>query len=236
MKVAERGRGLARTSPLVGMTANVVAQTQHEVRLDTVGNAECSVRTGKFKAPEGIPRPNGEDACGGSGNGRGGDGTGKRFKFKTKVEPFLYPYIKSVFQIATKTFYRALWVDGLHNIPPEGVPTLLAFNHGNGLGDPAVVMSCCPRMVRFVAKDTIFMDKNFGTLIAESGAIPIERRREWGDEANNVSQEGERSCRPQVHLAHSLQSTLVVLHSFRRSMQSLKHWSLDSASALPQRA
>ena len=49
-------------------------------------------------------------------------------------------------------------------------------------------------MVRFVAKDTIFADTNFGALIAESGAIPIERRREWGGGANNVSaEEMERS-------------------------------------------
>ena len=64
-----------------------------------------------LKATNGVPRPNGEDASGGSGNGRGGDGTGKRLEFKTKADPFLYPYIKSVFQVATRTFYRAVGLD-----------------------------------------------------------------------------------------------------------------------------
>ena len=78
---------------------------------------------------------------------------------------------------------------GLERFPPAGKPTILCFNHGNGLADPLVLIRKTPRMVRFCAKDTLWSVPIMKYFIRNSGAVPVYRHREHGEEAKNLNLE-----------------------------------------------
>ncbi|KAL1527673.1 hypothetical protein AB1Y20_009059 [Prymnesium parvum] len=96
---------------------------------------------------------------------------------------YLYRCIRLMFRASAGVFYATTEVHGLDNLPPAGVPTILCFNHGNGLADPLVLIRTTPRMVRFCAKDTLWSIPIMKYFIRNSGAVPVYRRREHGDEA-----------------------------------------------------
>eukprot|EP00978_Attheya_sp_CCMP212_P000012 scaffold22_cov50-Attheya_sp.AAC.3 len=89
----------------------------------------------------------------------------------------------------TGVFYGTIEVGGGENIPQEGEATVLCFNHGNSLGDAAVIIRCTPRMVRFCAKDGLFHApiSIYGTLIKGTGAVPVYRQREHGDNSKKLN-------------------------------------------------
>jgi len=95
----------------------------------------------------------------------------------------LYNSLWLLFRLATNAFYASLDVRGGENVPKRGMPTLLCFNHGNSLGDAAVLISRTPRVIRFCAKDTVWKLPFFSYMIRLSGAIPIYRKREHGEKA-----------------------------------------------------
>mmetsp|Transcript_12986 Transcript_12986/g.25197 ORF Transcript_12986/g.25197 Transcript_12986/m.25197 type:complete len:532 (-) Transcript_12986:899-2494(-) len=96
---------------------------------------------------------------------------------------FVYHLIRVFFKICSLSFYSSFDVRGVSNMPPEGEPTLLCFNHGNSLTDSVVLISQTPRVIRFCAKDTLWSLPVVSTLIRGSGAVPVFRRREHGDRA-----------------------------------------------------
>lgn len=53
---------------------------------------------------------------------------------------------------------------------------LLLANHPNSLLDPALVATAAARPVRFLAKSTLFTNRQVGWLVRASGAIPVHRR------------------------------------------------------------
>lgn len=80
-------------------------------------------------------------------------------------------------------FYR---VERAGHDLPEG-PLLLVANHPNSLIDPAVVQASAGRLVRFLAKSTLFARHPLSPLIRRSGAIPVYRRIDPGvDTSRNV--------------------------------------------------
>ena len=99
----------------------------------------------------------------------------------------VYLYIKMLFSVATFCFYHGVYApDVEENAPPVGTPTLLCFNHSNGLTDATVLMRTFPRMIRFCAKDTLWRDPGIKTvMIKASGAVPVKRKQEHGDNADN---------------------------------------------------
>jgi 1-acyl-sn-glycerol-3-phosphate acyltransferase len=68
----------------------------------------------------------------------------------------LYDVIRQMFRAVAAVFYATTETHGLESFPPAGAPTILCFNHGNGLGDPVVLIRKTPRMVRFCAKDALW--------------------------------------------------------------------------------
>lgn len=62
---------------------------------------------------------------------------------------------------------------------PEG-PLVLVANHPNALLDPAIVMATSPRLLRFLAKSTLFRLPLVGWIVRASGAIPVYRRMDPG--------------------------------------------------------
>jgi len=96
-----------------------------------------------------------------------------------------YKFIKGGFKLCTFTFYNGIHVHGASaNLPPVGSPTIICFNHSNGLADPMVMIRACPRMVRFVAKDNLWNAPVIGNLIKATGAVPVQRKEEHGNDAD----------------------------------------------------
>ena len=66
---------------------------------------------------------------------------------------------------------------------------IVCFNHGNGLADPMVLIRKTPRVVRFCAKDTLWKMPIMNWFIRGSGAVPVYRRREHGEQAESLNLE-----------------------------------------------
>jgi 1-acyl-sn-glycerol-3-phosphate acyltransferase len=94
----------------------------------------------------------------------------------------LYAVIRLIFQACGFIFYATTECHGLEGFPEQGEPTLLCFNHGNGLADPLCLIKATPRMVRFCAKDTLWSVPIMKYFIRNSGAVPIYRQREHGNQ------------------------------------------------------
>lgn len=100
----------------------------------------------------------------------------------SEEEPVLYPWITRVFFLAVHMFYSTISPVNVQNCPKNGTPTLLAFNHGNGLVDAALLMVNTPRQLRFCAKDTLWAMPFWGWWVKRSGAVPVFRPRDHGAE------------------------------------------------------
>lgn len=98
----------------------------------------------------------------------------------------LYLFIKGGFRLSTLIFYGNISCDeDATNIPSVGEPTLLCFNHMNGLTDPMVMMRACPRMVRFIAMDSLWKMPILGWLVRGAAAVAVKRPKDHG---GNVDQ------------------------------------------------
>ncbi len=100
----------------------------------------------------------------------------------------LYNFIKGLFHVTGGFFYATIEVTGLENVPKDGEATILCFNHGNSLGDAVVMIRSTPRQVRFCAKDSLWKVPVMGQLVDWSGAVPVYRIRDHG---NNARQKNE---------------------------------------------
>ena len=102
---------------------------------------------------------------------------------------FLYRCIRWAFDATAGVFYATTEVHGLEHVAPTGTPSIVCFNHGNGLGDPVVLIRKTPRMVRFCAKDALWRAAGFKYFIRNSGAVPVYRAKDHGDKARDLNLE-----------------------------------------------
>lgn len=110
-------------------------------------------------------------------------------------------FVKAGFTVCTNFFYRDVQCLQQENVPGRGEATMLCFNHGNGLSDPMLVMRATKRMVRFIAKDTLWKQPLVGRLVDGAAAVPVQRREEHGDAAENQSsQQGVINAFHQGHI------------------------------------
>ena len=103
--------------------------------------------------------------------------------------PFIYRAIRVVFRLTSGIFYSTTETHGLEHVPPPGSAMIVCFNHGNGLADPMVLIRKTPRVVRFCAKDTLWKMPIMNWFIRGSGAVPVYRRREHGEQAESLNLE-----------------------------------------------
>jgi len=84
----------------------------------------------------------------------------------------LYRFLQRLLQLAGVVGFGVRY-SGLHNIPASG-GVLVVSNHQSHLDPPFIGMGC-PRMMNFVARETLFRVKWFGSLLRALGAMPIDR-------------------------------------------------------------
>jgi len=104
-----------------------------------------------------------------------------------KNTPGLYQLIRTIFRFIGGTFYATTECHGLDDFPADGKPTILCFNHGNGLADPLVLIRKTNRMVRFCAKDSLWSTPVMKYFIRNSGAVPVYRSKDHGEKAKELN-------------------------------------------------
>lgn len=79
-------------------------------------------------------------------------------------------------RVLVKSFYHIAFrikIEGLENLPKDGAYVVCA-NHQSNL-DPPLLGVCLPIRLRFMAKEELFSNKLFGSLLKSLGAFPIKR-------------------------------------------------------------
>lgn len=95
-----------------------------------------------------------------------------------------YRLLRAFLRLLTRVFYRQIEVVGLENVPPDG-PVIFAGNHPNSLHDPMLIIARSERIVAFAAKDTLFESRFMRFFLHNLGAVPVARRADHGDGADN---------------------------------------------------
>ena len=93
-------------------------------------------------------------------------------ELRSTIHWYWYHFSKLALQAAESLVFNPQYT-GVANIPPTGA-VLMVSNHQSHL-DPPLVGAGCPRMMNYVARDTLFRFKPFGWLIRAYNAIPIDR-------------------------------------------------------------
>ena len=93
----------------------------------------------------------------------------------------LYSFIHRVALLALKLFFNEVTIQNREKVP-QNSPVIFVANHPNFFMDPLIVGSCCPRVLHFFAKSTIFSSKFKNFILHKLNLIPIYRKID--DEAN----------------------------------------------------
>lgn len=94
----------------------------------------------------------------------------------------LYRFFRAIIDFILKVFFH-FKVRG-RNLIPESGGFVLVSNHTSIL-DPMILGAACPRILNFAARDSLFNNRFFGTLISRVGAFPIKR---WSADLNAVKE------------------------------------------------
>lgn len=97
-----------------------------------------------------------------------------------------YPWIQLLLRAAVNLFFRRVEVAGLRNVPREGGGLVVSW-HPNGLVDPGLILTQCPRPVVFGARHGLFSYPLLGALLREVGTVPIYRAIDAGGDASHQS-------------------------------------------------
>ena len=100
--------------------------------------------------------------------------------------PFSYRALQAWARTAVHVVYRHTEVTGASNVPSDR-PTILAANHGNALGDIAVIVAKMPRFPQFLAAASWWKSAPARVLFRLGGVVPIHRRRDGIDTSQNTS-------------------------------------------------
>lgn len=88
-------------------------------------------------------------------------------------------------RVITNTFFRRIDVAGARHVPASG-PVIFAGNHPNALMDGWLLTATCGRWpLHFMANAKLWDYPVLGWLMDLSGAVPVYRREEHGDDVDN---------------------------------------------------
>lgn len=86
--------------------------------------------------------------------------------------------------LIVRIFFRRVGITGAEHVPRTG-PVLLLLNHPNSLVDPLFLLALAPRRVVFLAKEPLFRIPIIGAIARAMGSIPVYRRMDGADTAQN---------------------------------------------------
>ena len=92
-----------------------------------------------------------------------------------------YRLVRGVIRVLLRLFYRRVDVVGADRIPARG-PLIIAANHHNSLVDPMLIIGTFPRPITVLANAPLFRHPLIGPFLRAVGALPVNRRREAGDD------------------------------------------------------
>ena len=92
--------------------------------------------------------------------------------------------IRRLIDTVVRLFYRRIEVEGRERVPAG--PVIFILNHPNALMDPLVLITQAGRPVSFLAKEPLFRMPVLGRMVKAMDAIPVYRRMDQADTANNT--------------------------------------------------
>lgn len=99
----------------------------------------------------------------------------------TAVRRLIHAFVS----LSLRLFFRRIETVNVAEVPYKG-PLIFVMNHPNGLIDPSLVFVALPRKVSFLAKSTLFRIPLLSKLLAIVEALPVYRRIDEADVAQNV--------------------------------------------------
>ena len=93
--------------------------------------------------------------------------------------------IRRLIDVVVRLFFRRLEVTGREHVPRTG-PVIFILNHPNALMDPLVLINQAGRPVSFLAKEPLFRMPVLGSMVKAMDAIPVHRKMDQADTANNA--------------------------------------------------
>ena len=94
----------------------------------------------------------------------------------------IYKLIRPIFRLASKLYFRKIYIDGLENIP-EGKPVILVSNHPTAFLEPCLYACFLPLDLHFLVRGDLFSKNWLSWLLKGTNQIPIFRHK---DGLNNV--------------------------------------------------
>ncbi len=102
-----------------------------------------------------------------------------------------YPWIQVVLRAAVNPSFREVEVGGLAHVPRERGGLVVSW-HPNGLVDPALILTQCPRPIVFGARHGLFSYPLVGSLLREVGTVPIYRASDLKDTSTDARRAANR--------------------------------------------
>ncbi len=102
-----------------------------------------------------------------------------------------YPWIQVALRTAVNVFFRRVEVGGTSNIPSTRGGLVVSW-HPNGLVDPALILTQCPRPIVFGARHGLFSYPLVGSLLREVGTVPIYRASDVLDTSSDARRAANR--------------------------------------------
>ena len=102
-----------------------------------------------------------------------------------------YPWIQVTLRAAVNVFFRRVEAGGTSNIPDDRGGLVVSW-HPNGLVDPALILTQCPRPIVFGARHGLFSYPLVGHLLREVGTVPIYRASDMKDTSTDARRAANR--------------------------------------------
>ena len=87
----------------------------------------------------------------------------------------LYSIIHKISGLALRLFFNRVSIQNRDKVPDKS-PVIFVANHPNFFMDPLIVGSCCPRILHFFAKSTLFDSRLKEFFLSKLNLIPIYRK------------------------------------------------------------
>ena len=89
--------------------------------------------------------------------------------------------IRALARALVRLFYHRVEIVGADRVARSG-PLVVVANHRNALVDPLILIATMPRILRPVAKSTLFRHPILAPFLRLAGALPVHRRQDPGSD------------------------------------------------------